>query len=211
MDIVKLLRFSSQFNKLSSSKVKIKENNNPVLKSISEAKGFEEANKIAEKHWEKLGEGSARAVYKISDKLIIKVAINEKGVQQDIAEMSFDAKSDCLANVLLADSKGKWIIMPFTDNVNAETFKKVVGCTLNNFANSLFYAFNNESDDFKKPREYDNIKKLPFFQCLSKVIISENSLIGDWSKLSSYGLLNDKIVIRDFGLSKAVYDKMYAT
>jgi hypothetical protein len=211
MNITSLFNKCAAFAKMAFSGHSVKKNKHPLLKSLSDAKDFEDAVEIADEQWEKLGEGSARAVYKLSDKLIIKIAINEKGISQNLSEMSFEAQCDCVAKVLLADGKGKWLIMQFTESVSDDQFTKLVGCSLKTFSNALFYAFNNESDDFTKPRDYDTIKKLPLFQCLGKVIMSENSLIGDWSKLSSYGELNGKILVRDYGFSKHVHDLHYST
>lgn len=202
MNITSLFNKCAAFAKMVVSGHSVKENTNPLLKSLSDAKDFEDAVKIADDKLDKLGEGSARAVYKISDKLIIKVAINDRGIAQNLSEMSFDAQCDCLAKVHLADGKGKWLVMEFTKSINNDEFTKLVGHSLKTFSDALFYAFNNESDDFSKPRDYDTIKKLPLFQCLGKVIMSENSLIGDWSKLSSYGELNGKVLVRDYGFNK---------
>src|ERR1700689_2810872 len=57
MSLKDLYKQASKFAELSVAKVSVVENTDPILKEISDAKSFDDRVCIAEKHWEKLGEG----------------------------------------------------------------------------------------------------------------------------------------------------------
>lgn len=191
-------------------KVSLVENNDPILKQLSELKDFDDRVKLAEEHWEKLGTGSARAVFKISDDLIIKLAINKAGVAQIKTEAQFDLQKPCVATVVVADPEGKWLISHFTEKMTKEDFKKITGIGFDNFCNCLFFAYNNESDNWvKEPKNYDQIKNSQLFKCVGKLIVDGAILIGDLSKSSSWGIKSGKVYIRDWGLDKETYSKEY--
>jgi hypothetical protein len=191
-------------------KVSLVENNDPILKQLSELKDFDDRVELAEEHWEKLGTGSARAVFKISDDLIIKIAINKKGVSQIKVEAEFDLQKPCVATVVVADPEGKWLISHFTDTMTHELFKKIIGYGFDNFMSCLFFAYNNESDNWiKEPKSYDEIKNLPLFKCIGAMVVDGNILLGDVGKVSSWGVRNGKVLLRDYGLDKLTYEKFY--
>jgi len=191
-------------------KVSLVENSDPILKQLSELKDFDDRVELAEEHWEKLGEGSARTVFKISDDLIIKIATSDKGLAQCQVESEFDLQAPCVATVVVADPKGKWIISHFTDTMTKDDFKKIIGYGFDNFMSCLFFAYNNESDQWEKePKKYDEIRKLTLFKCLGSLVVSGSLLIGDISKPSSFGLRNGKVLLRDYGLDKETWIKWY--
>ena len=69
---------------LRAASVSLVENDRfPLLKELSEIKDFDERVKWCEERWDLLGEGSARAVFQYSDKAVLKVAINPKGLSQN--------------------------------------------------------------------------------------------------------------------------------
>lgn len=212
MDMYKLFEKCKEFFKAATElKVSLVENNDQFLKQLSDLKEFDDRVKLAKEKFELLGEGSARAAFKISDDLILKVAINEKGLAQDKVEAEFDLQKPCVASVVAADPEGKWLIMHFTETMTKEDFKKIVGFGFDSFMNSLFYAYNNESDAWSEPREYDEIKKHPLFKCLGDMVVDGNCLLGDFDKPSSFGIRDGKIYLRDWGFTKQVHDDLYET
>jgi hypothetical protein len=190
-------------------KVSLVENNDPILKQLSELKDFDDRVELAKKHWKLLGEGSSRIVFQISDDLIIKIAYNNKGIAQDKVEAEFDLQKPCVANVVVADPEGKWLIMKFTETMTKQDFKKIVGFGFETFMNALFYAYNNESDEWVEPKEYDKIKEHPLFKCLGEMVVDGNCLLGDFDKTSSFGIRDGKVYLRDWGFNKAVNKDYY--
>lgn len=200
-----LLERCAEFEKLAIS---VQENTDPVLKQLSDFQKFDERVEFAKKKWEKLGEGSSRTVFKINDHLIIKIAHNEKGLAQNYNEMEPDLQRSCATDTIVADPKGKWLITHYTDSITKEDFKKIIGFGFDSFVNSLSFSFNNE-EDITEPRDYDEIKKHPFFLCIGHMIINGNLLIGDLSKISSYGFRDGNVYLRDYGFTKDVHKKFY--
>lgn len=186
----------------------LKQNTNPILEEISAAKDYDDRVEIAKEHWEKLGEGSARAVFRINEKLIIKVAINDKGIAQNLSEMRPENRGEYVNPVIMGDAKGKWLVARWSKNITKIEFKEHIGFGFDAFVSCLSYAMNNESDR-KKPKDYDQIKHTKLFSSLIRLTIDNDLLVGDEKKLSSFGLLDGKIVIRDTGFDKSVWKKFY--
>lgn len=208
-DLYRLCNEFERLAELSVSKVSVVENHDPILKEISSKKSFDDRVAIAEEHFEKLGEGSARTIFKINDKLVLKVAHNDKGIVQNLAEMKPQMQRPCTNHVVAADVKGKWILVRFTKNITKEEFKKRVGFKFDDFTESLFYKFNNESDNWPPPKAYDEIKKSELFKCIVDLIADCDLQIGDIDKPDSWGELDGKIILRDYGLTREVFNEYY--
>jgi hypothetical protein len=201
-----LLLTAEKFEKLTDSGGKIVKNNDEILKEISSLKDFDDRIELAEENFDKLGEGSSRTIFQISDSLVLKIAHNEKGLAQNEAEMGL--KSPCINNVLVADTEAKWIIVRFTETMSEEDFKDTIGVPFKTFMKALYFKHNNEIHD-DRPDDYDEIVQNPFFKCISKTALEHDLQIGDVAKTSSWGLLDGKPVLRDFGLTKDVFIDYY--
>lgn len=209
MNITSLFNKCAAFAKMAFSGHSVKENTNPLLKSLSDAKDFEDAVEIAKEKFDYLGKGSARTVFKINDKLVLKMAHNEKGQSQNIAEMDPKAQRPCTNKILLADAKGKWIIVANNKTITEKRFKEIIGFGFESFINGLFYKFNNEDDSWKEPRDYENLQNNDLFKCIANLILDCDLQIGDLSKISSWCEVNNKVVLRDTGLTRKVFRSMY--
>lgn len=201
-----LFKLAEDFAELAGSKGRIVENNDEILKEISSLKDFDKRVELAEENFEKLGEGSSRTIFQISDSLVLKVAHKEAGIQQNSEEMRI--KSPCLNNVLAADTEGKWIIVRWTENITEDDFEDVVGISFKTFGKALYYKMNNEVHD-DKPKDYEEIIEHPLFKCLITAVVKYDLQTGDISKISSWGLLDGKVLLRDFGLTKEVFADYY--
>jgi hypothetical protein len=194
---------------ISVSKLSVVENKFPILHDISQAKSFDDRVALGEKHFEKLGEGSSRTIFRMNEKLVLKIAHNDRGIVQNEAEMKPAMQRPCTNHVLAADSQSKWVIVRFTENITKADFKKLVGVSFDSFMGGLFYVFNNESRDFNEPKNYDEIKKNGLFQQIRELIAECDLQIGDIDKPDSWGKMDGKVVLRDFGLTREVYDEYY--
>ncbi len=201
-----LLKTAEEFEAISQGNGKIVKNDNEVLKEISSLKDFEDRVELAEENFDKLGEGSSRTIFQISDSLVLKVAHNDKGLAQNEAEMSLN--SPCINNVLVADPEAKWIIVRFTETMTEEDFKEAIGISFKSFMKALYFKHNNEIHD-GMPDDYEDICKNAFFKCISRTAIEHDLQIGDVAKASSWGLMDGKPLLRDFGLTKDVFIDYY--
>lgn len=214
MDLNGIILMKSLLDKCSeyekTAGISVQKNTDTVLKELSELKSFDERIKFATKQWGKpLGEGSSRTAFQINDDLIIKIAHNDKGIAQNKVEMSPGVQRECVNCCLVADAQGRWIIFRDTEDLTEKKFKELVGFSFNTFMNSLFYSMNNESDRWSEPRDFNEIQKNSLFLCLANIIFKNQLLIGDLDKISSWGLLNGKPVIRDAGLDKETFNEYY--
>ncbi len=73
---------------------------------------------------------------------------------------------------------------------------------------ALYFKHNNEVHE-GVPDDYEEIVKHPFFKCISKTALEHDLQIGDVAKASSWGLMDGKPVLRDFGLTKGVFMEYY--
>lgn len=204
----KLIELADSFLSLAQSKTSVIKNNNEILSEISSLEDFEDRVELADENFDKLGEGSSRTIFQISDSLVLKVAHNDKGIAQNMAEMKPSMHCDCTNGVLAADSDGKWVIVRFTEQMTEEDFKDIIGIGFKSFMKTLYWSFNNEIHE-GKPDDYDEIKNSPYYKCLSKIVLENQLQIGDVAKASSWGLLDGKPVLRDFGLTKDVFVDFY--
>jgi hypothetical protein len=199
------------FDKIANkgTKISIEKNSNPILKELSDIKEFDDRIKFAKKRWKLLGAGSSRTAFQINKKLIIKIAHNEKGVEQNKNEMNPKAQVSCTNKVVMADAEGKWVIMRNTDPLSVEEFKKIVGVGFKQFMNAIFYKFNNESRNWDEPRDYTEIEKNKLFIEVAELIFNNDLQIGDLDKKNAWRLLDGRPVIVDWGLTRSTFDTFY--
>jgi hypothetical protein len=192
-------------------KTSLVENNDPVLKRLSDIKSYDDRVKFLEGMFEKLGEGSSRVVFKMDDKNIIKCAINERGIAQNLAEGNPRMQRSCTNDIAAVDAKGKWLIMRFTESITKERFKELTGLSFDPFFEAIHYKFNNESDNWSPPRDYEKIEKHPLFECVANLIFDMDMQIGDLAKINGWSELDGRPVLRDTGLTREIFQDMYAT
>jgi len=206
-----LLTKCDRFLKLAGgAKVSVVENGDPVLKELGEIKDFEDRIEFAKKHWKLLGEGSARAAFQVNEKLVLKVAINEKGLAQNYLEMKPEMQTACTAKVYAADAEAKWILFQATKTITEKRFKELTGMGFGPYCKALWVKFDNNADP-DAPRDFEEIEDNPFFKCVSQLVLKNNLLVGDLGdgKISSYGEIDGKVVVRDYGMDIFLFSEMY--
>lgn len=205
-----LLKQTEKFAALvDSPNVAVVKNHDQLLSEMGGLKTFKQRVEFARENWEELGEGSSRTVFKLSPSLIIKIAHNPKGIQQNLVEMRLNLQRPCINGILVADPDGRWLIMRFTDKVSEKQWEQIVGIPFETFMAGLMYRFNNERHT-GKPRNYDELIEHPLFKCLSNLFLTSDPLqLGDIAKLSSWGLCDGEVKLRDFGLSKELFRRYY--
>jgi hypothetical protein len=204
----------SHFNKLaqlSISSLEIVKNSDPILEELSKIREFEDRVKFADDHFERLGEGSSRTVFQMSDQLVLKVAHNDKGIAQNSAEMLPGAQRPCTNNVIVADAKGKWIVVRNNEKITKDDFEKIMGYSFKDFMGTLFSKFNNESDDWPLPKNHSEVEKSEFFKSIASLVFDNDLLLGDLDKIDSWGEIDGRVVLRDYGFSKFVHRTSYST
>lgn len=210
---MKLAEKAQEFRQLIVKKVSEKltsivENSDAILKELSDLQSFNERVGFARKKFKELGEGSSRTIFLLSDSLVLKVAHNDKGIQQNLAEMKPSMQRSCTNNVLFADTDGKWLVVRFTDGISEERFGQLVGIPFKQFMKAIYWKMNNEIHS-DQPRDYDKIVQHPLYKCLLQLIVDNDLQVGDVAKASSFGEVDGKVLLRDFGLTKEIWRDFY--
>jgi len=135
--------------------------------------------------------GSGRCVYTINKDKVIKIAINKFGVFQNFVEgMIYDRnrESETLNRVHKYDTEnGNYIIMDKANNITNRLFNDLTKISFTNYKYIL-----------KGNKKINNT----IINDLVNTIYNEELDISDMTKLNSYGIVNDKIKIIDYGFTE---------
>lgn len=133
-----------------------------------------------------IGSGSGREVYDLENGYVIKVAKNKAGIAQNKAEykISSNDKSNLFAKVVQASNDFILLVMQKADKIN-----------------NILYVWNYFNATSK--RELFNSKEL---QGIKR---SYNLLLGDLARKSSWGIINGRPVIIDYGFTREVKQRYY--
>lgn len=177
-------------------------------------------NRYAEEHLQKLAAGSSRIVYKIDDEKVLKLAKNDKGIAQNGTEISWGNDSyfgDILAKIFDYDDSDLWVEMELARKVTKSEFKKLTGFDISDvdaFLKNWKEEMRGKRGFFRiDPELNDRMGESEFIQSIQDFSHSANIEIGDFGRVSSYGIVkrngHDVLVITDYGLTKDVYATHY--
>ena len=174
---------------------------------------FAKKIRYANEKLQKLAVGSARIIYRIDDKKVLKLAKNSKGIAQNEVESDHllnDWYGEIIAKVLESDSEDRWIISEFAKKVTPTRFKQLLGVTVDEFSNYL-------SNDTKTLLHFsikDDVKKVlessEFYEKVRDMVGNFDMEIGDFRRINSFGEIDGRLVIRDYGLTTSVYKQYYS-
>ena len=137
-------------------------------------------------YYRQIGSGSSRKVFDLEDGYVIKVAKNRAGIAQNESEynISHDDNSGLFAKVIEVSNNFKFLIMEKADKI---------------------YHISEVLEYFKvrSKRQLLNLKEI------QKIKRNYNLLSGDLKKKSSWGMVNGKPVIIDYGFTGEVRDRYY--
>lgn len=152
---------------------------------------FKERKDFANKKFKLLDKGSARIVYLIGDKYVLKLAKNKKGIYQNKKEIEIQESkkyNDIIANIVEYDENNYYIITEKADKITEELFEDKTKLRADDF---FYYLRFDKKQDGKNKKFFDRVNSL----------IKEFKLDRfDISDISSQGLLDEKPIIIDYGL-----------
>jgi hypothetical protein len=188
---------------------------------------FKTLNKYAERvrycdeHLKKISSGSARVVYMVDDKMVLKLAKNAKGVAQCATEIQWGNDSyygDILAKTIDFHPDDLWVEMELARKVKKSDFKRLEGIDFEAYGRYIKnFEFENKgrrgvysiSDE-----EREVLDESQFVGTVTSFMSDSDSPSGDFMRLNSYGLVNrdgaEIIVIIDFGLTNSIYSEYYS-
>lgn len=161
----------------------------------------------------KIASGSARIIYKIDDNTVLKLAKNKKGLAQNSVESDGvlnDWYSDIITGVIESDNDDRWIISNKAKRITKNRFKSLLGVSIEDFYSYICDRVGKKN--YQPKPDVDIIEKLDnseFAQSVLDMIVNFDMEIRDFDRISTYGELNGKLVISDYGLTKAVWEEYY--
>lgn len=172
---------------------------------------------IVESGCEYIASGSARAVYKLNDDKVLKIAKNKKGVAQNEIEADWALKNYGIAADWYDISDDSiWIESEFCKKAKKSDFKALTGLDFTWFQEALRYNYNwlhpSRYSTAHKPDGYDEeIEKEDSFLVNMESYMSDFDVpFGDLIRISSYGINhNNEIVLVDYGLNRSVEEEFY--
>ena len=168
-----------------------------------------------------IGKGSSRATFQIDDEKVLKLAWNNKGMDQNIVEMQTYTAS-IFPNVYDYDENGKWIISEFVLPAKSQDFKHCFGMTFQQFVSFISasgkYRFGGRYWNAMPENEWisyleNNEELSEFDEYIGNYGSHSFTPIGDMTRLCNYGLTQRNgeatIVLLDSGLSEEVWNNYY--
>ena len=192
------------------------------LEELSEIQSFRDRFNYCTQHLGKhIGKGSSRATFQIDDEKVLKLAWNNKGMGQNIAEMQTYTAS-IFPNVYDYDENGKWIISEFVLPAKSQDFKHCFGMTFQQFTSFISasgkYRFGGRYWNAMPENEWisyleNNEELSEFDEYIGNYGNHSFTPVGDMTRLCNYGLTHRNgeatIVLLDSGLSEDVWNTYY--
>jgi hypothetical protein len=182
---------------------------------------FAERVRYCDQHLKKISSGSARIVYLVDDKMVLKLAKNQKGIAQCETEIQWGGDSyfdEILARTIEYHPDGLWVEMELARKVKKSDFSVLEdGINFDEFGKYLknFELENNGRKPFYNMTDAHKeiLNENQFTQTICEFMLNTDSPAGDLMRLNSYGIVNrngeDIIVIIDFGLTNDIYNEYY--
>lgn len=207
MNVEQLVRRANLFYKLAAGDSSSAE----ILKKLSEFETFTDRVDYAEDKMEHLSSGSSRVIYVMPDDTVLKLAKNERGVAQNIAEANPKMKSKFINKTLKADKDGLWKTSPYLDKITEKEFEKMVGATFEDFGEAIEYGLKGvtKNSGEKEPKGFSKVEKLDLYKDLVKLGKKFKLMPGDIARISSWGKVDNHPCLLDSGLTKEIYDEFY--
>jgi len=158
---------------------------------------FGDRKNYADENFKFLNKGTGRYVYVINNEYVLKLANNNKGIEQNKTEINISESgkyNDIIASVIEYDKNGLYLIQQKANEITEQEFTNITGLKVQGF---LSYNKNWES---KNPKFYNKVNSL----------IEEFDLDRfDISTINSWGTINGNLVIVDYGLNINTSIKLY--
>ena len=152
-----------------------------------------------------INQGSSRATYRLNKDYVIKVAMNNIGVAQNLNEAAyFKLKNSVFNKNVSSSKKGYWIIAEYAAPVTNKKIMELFGCTKGQLDSMISHALTNCKFRNKTVKELYETKYCnhKFFKDLRK--LPQMGLITDDISAfysQNYGISKKGLVVLDGGLT----------
>ncbi len=183
--------------------------------------------RYAATHLPKIASGSGRAVFKVDDHKVIKIAKNKKGLAQNSVESErYIQNYGVVAQTFdsgdaIRDEGPFWVEMELAKKLTPTRFKQITGVDVKELGDYLQYISSQHHGErrssFNTPSVSPEVKQKmennEFVTDLVRLLLDYDMETGDNGRLSTYGeVLRDgkpTVVMVDFGLTRSVFNDYY--
>lgn len=159
----------------------------------------------------KLGEGSSRIVFDLNDGYVLKLAKNIKGQEQNSIENDPELQKTKLVPLVKNSHKEDvFLISEKASPIKEKEFQSISKINFKDFSETL--KLNKKLDDGKIeeiPEKYKDVLENEFYQEVYNLMNNFDFSPGDLGRISSWGILNNKLVVLDSGLTEEIYRNHY--
>ena len=165
-----------------------------------------------------IGRCSSRVAFQVDEKIVLKVALNKKGISQNEVEInSYDKYySNILAEVFEYSEDGIFLEMELARTPKPTDFKRILGVDVKYFVRHLsndYLQNNGRKPTFSIPQEQvDIINELDEFNDIMSFCLDYNINPSDFSRLGQWGIVQrndgEHLVLIDYGFDEDV-EKLY--
>jgi hypothetical protein len=184
------------------------------LQSLAPLKSFAARKRACDARWPKIGAGSSRIVYDLGNGTVLKLAKNQKGIAQNETEADHCMRQwhgDVLAQTLAYDPDARWIVQQYAAKARKADFLAQFGVSLEEIgiwlaAQCFPYNRWRTCEEATQTRLQDHERFADIVTCA----LNFDLHCGDMGRLSSWGLVNNQLVLKDYGLTRSNYEEYYA-
>lgn len=190
------------------------------LTTLNSLQSFSARIKFCNENFKRLTSGSARIIYEYSSEYILKLAKNPKGQAQNRTEADKFLQQhykNIIANVIDAEPDDKWILVEKATGVSPSQFKSLTGFGLDElclYLNNIFgppgkkivMLYNRPFNETLNVERFENSELI---QDLVDMMANFTMPPGDICKKNSWGLVKNRLVLVDYGLTQDIYDEYY--
>jgi hypothetical protein len=208
-----LLRLTDLFYSLASSEEMPKNSTDigQILENLEKLETYAARKKYAEDNLKHLSSGSSRLVYLTSDKKIIKLAKNDKGIAQNKAEANPEMKSKFLNEVIGCADNYSWMMTHYLDKITGKEFEEMTKIPFSDFDEAIRFGLKNVSENtgLTKPKNFDQVAKSEIYKEMKRIGEKFKLMPGDIARISSWGTKEGRPVLIDAGLTADVFADFY--
>lgn len=158
----------------------------------------------ANSHLRFIGEGSARSVYLLSSRFVLKAARNHAGLGQNEAEIDVFTNpktKPIIAKIASFDPHYKWLVSELVRPLDEAGFYQLTSVRFESFIEEIDKALDND----------DNTSKNKMVTATVDTINQNSLMVADLDHVGHWGKTNDgRVVLLDYGFTRDVMQKHYS-
>ena len=183
------------------------------LDEFLDMRSFAAQVRYANEKLTRIAQGSARVIFEIDDETVLKLAKNAKGIAQNEVERSLSndymVPEDIIAKVSEEDERDRWVVMERAKKIGKVRFRQLMdGVDIADFYHYVINAIGPQA--FRvEPDVEEKLDENEFTQDIIEMIQNFDLEPGDFQRPSSFGEIDGRLVLTDYGLNKEVYRQHY--